>query len=68
MIDNTWFVLGLLFFATAICGLPLLWKSRGFSRWWKVTLSFVVTLYTVALFWGFWLIVEWSWTRIANSL
>lgn len=68
MIDKPWFVLALLFFATAICGLPLLWKSRGFSRLSKTVLSIVITLYTVLLLWGFWRIITWSWTRIVNSL
>ncbi len=68
MIDKPWLVLGLLFFATALCGLPLLWKSRGFSRLSKVILSVVVTLYTMVLLWGFWWIMKWAWFRIVNSL
>ena len=68
MIDKPWFVLALLFFATAICGLPLLWKSRGFSRLSKIVLSVVITLYTMLLLWGFWGIIKWCWTRIVNSL
>jgi hypothetical protein len=68
MLDNPWFVLGLLFFAMAICGLPLLWKSRGFSRFWKIALSLIVTLYTILLIWGFWLVIKWSWSRIIDAL
>ena len=68
LVDRPWLILCLLFFVTAICGLPLLWISRGFSLTWKIVLSLIVTLYTVLLFWGFWWIVNWSWTRILDSL
>lgn len=68
LLDRPWFILGLLFLVTAILGLPLLWTSHGFSRPWKFVLSVAVTLYTAALFWGFWLIMNWSASRIIDSL
>jgi len=68
LLDRPWFILGLLFFVTAILGLPLLWISRGFSRVWKIVLSVVVTLYTALLLWGFWWIMNWSVSRIMDSL
>lgn len=68
LLDRPWFILGLLFLVTAILGLPLLWMSRGFSRAWKIALSVAVTLYTAALFWGFWLTMNWSVSRIIDSL
>lgn len=68
LLDRPWFILGLLFLVTAILGLPLLWMSRGFSRTWKIVLSVAVTLYTAALLWGFWRIMNWSVSRIIDSL
>lgn len=68
LLDRPWFILALLFLVTAILGLPLLWISRGFSPAWKIALSVIVTLYTALLFWGSWLIVNWSVSRIMESL
>ena len=68
LLDRPWFILCLLFFVTAILGLPLLWISRGFSLAWKIALSVVVTLYTALLLWGFWWIMSWSVSRIMDSL
>jgi len=68
LLDRPWFIIGLLFLVTAILGLPLLWVSRGFTRPWKVMLSVAVTLYTAVLLWGFGLIMQWSWSRILDSL
>lgn len=68
VIDNPWIVLILLFFVMAILGLPVLWKSKGFTPLWKVALSVVVTLYTALIFWLFWLILVWCFTRIVDSL
>jgi hypothetical protein len=61
-------VLGLLFCATAVLGLPILWKSRGFSPVAKVLISLLVTAYTVILLWGFWLLMVWCFTRIFDAL
>lgn len=68
LLDRPWFILCLLFFVTAILGLPLLWISRGFSLTWKIALSLIVTLYTALLLWGFWWIMSWSVSRIMDSL
>jgi ribosomal protein L40E len=68
LLDRPWFILCLLFFVTAILGVPLLWISRGFSLAWKIVLSVVVTLYTALLLWGFWWIMDWSLSRIMDSL
>jgi hypothetical protein len=66
--DNRWFVLAMLFFVMAILGLPLLWRSRGFSTASKIVLSLVVAIYTIALFWGLWLILVWFWSPIIPAL
>ncbi len=68
LLDSPWLILALLFLVTAILGLPLLWISRGFSPAWKILLSVIVTLYTALLLWGFWLILNWSVSRIMESL
>jgi hypothetical protein len=68
LVDRPWLILGLLFFVTAALGLPLLWISRGFSLAWKIVLSVLVTLYTALLLWGFWWIMNWSVSRIMESL
>jgi len=67
-LDNPWVVLALVFFVFAILGIPLIWISKGFSTWAKVALSVVVTLYTAALLWGFWLIMQWSYQRVIEAL
>lgn len=68
VIDNPWVVLILLFFVMAILGLPVLWKSRGFSPLSKVVLSVVVTLYTALLFWLVGLLLWWCWSIVAPEL
>ena len=60
--------MGLLFFATAVLGLPILWKSRGFSLAAKVMLSVLVTVYTAVLLWGFALLMIWCADRIMGAL
>jgi len=42
----------LLFFVLGPFGLPLLFKSRGFSRTWKIILTAVVIIYTAYLLLG----------------
>jgi len=68
IIDNPYLILGMLFGVTAALGLPFLWVSRGFSTTMKVVWSIVVILYTLLLFWVFWLIMAWSISRIMNSM
>ena len=67
-IDNPWVVLACLFLVFAILGIPLLWISKAFPTWAKVVLSIVVTVYTGLLFWGFWLIMMWSYHRIMDAM
>ena len=67
-IDRPWFVLGLLFCATAALGLPILWKSRGFSPVAKVLISLLVIVYTVLLLWGFSLLMCWCVVRIMAAM
>ena len=56
--ESPWLVLVLLFVVLGPLALPLLWRSRRFTRPWKIALSVIVvgvTLYTV---WQVWLAVE----------
>ena len=68
MLDNPWIMLAMLFFVTAALGLPFLWMSRGFSKPMKVLLTIVVLAWTALILWGFWLVMVWSYTRIADAL
>lgn len=68
MADNRWALLGTLFFVTAALGIPILWKSRAFSTLSKITITFAVLAWTSLLFWLFWLVMLWSYNRIAASL
>lgn len=55
--DNPWLVLGMLFFVTLFLGLPVLWISRGFSPAAKAVWTVLVLLWTLLVFWGFWLVM-----------
>ena len=67
-LDNPWLMLAMLFFVTAALGIPFLWMSRGFSTLAKVVLTIVVLAWTALILWAFWLVMVWSWTRIADAL
>ena len=67
-VDNPWLMLLVLFFVTAFLGLPFLWMSRGFTTFWKVVVTIAVLIWTVLVFWVFWLIMVWCYTRIADAL
>jgi hypothetical protein len=49
VVDNPWGVLGLLFLAAGVLGLPVLWRSQAFSLGAKLVLSVVVTVYSLAM-------------------
>lgn len=68
MADDKWVLLGTLFFVTAVLGLPLLWKSRAFSGLAKAVLSVLIVVYTAFLFWLVYLVMMWSYARIAAEL
>jgi hypothetical protein len=68
LIDNPWVILGLMFGVALVLGLPFLWKSRGFSTLGKIVWTVIVSLYTILVFWLFWLLVSWCWGRISPFL
>ncbi|MFG0290437.1 MAG: hypothetical protein ACF8CQ_19820 [Rhodopirellula sp. JB044] len=57
---SRWAVLTVLFVVTGAFGLPLLWRNDRFSLAGKCFWSVAVTAYTVALFYGMFLVVRWS--------
>jgi hypothetical protein len=67
-VDNPWLVLLTLFFVTAALGLPVLWISRGFSRFWKVVLTLAVLAWTALILWVFWMIMVWCVTTITDAM
>ena len=60
-LDRPWTVLVLLFGATGVLGLPVLWASRSFSIRNKIVLSLAVTIYTAALVAAAWLAIRNAW-------
>ena len=39
-------------------GFPLLWQSKDFNSFWKIVLTVIFTVLTVAAVWGSWKTVE----------
>lgn len=68
MVDNPYLVLGLLFFVTLFLGLPVLWASRGFSTLSKAVWTLLLLVWSVLVFWGFWLIMVYCYTSIRDAL
>jgi len=66
LIDNRWVVIGLLFGVAAGFALPFLWKSRGFSRFWKDVLTVIVTLYTALILWLIFEGCMYIWTSLSQ--
>lgn len=66
-LDNRWVMLVMLFFVTLFLGLPFLWMSRGFSTLGKIVTTIAVLIWTVLVFWAFWLIMVWCYTRIMDA-
>jgi len=66
--DRRWFVLAIVFGAALFLGYPILWNCPSFSRREKVVLSVLVAVETVVLFWGFYLVMRWSYYRVVDSL
>ena len=60
VIDNRWQLLLLLFGATGVLGVPLLWNSRAFGPLGKLAISLLVTAWTAVLMALCWW--SWSWT------
>ena len=68
LLDNPWVVLGLLFGATGVLGIPFLWRSKGFSPLAKVVVGVAVTLWTALLVWLAAWAVMWAWRNAQPAL
>lgn len=58
----------LMVFAALFLGFPFLWRSRQFSVAEKLFWTIAVSIETVLIFWGFWVVMKWSIERIQDSL
>ncbi len=56
---SKWYVLGVLFLATGALGLPILFKSKAFSKPLKVVLTILVIVYTMAMLWLTYAVISW---------
>jgi len=56
--ESPWFIVPVMFLALGPLALPMLWKSRRFTRTWKIALTVLVGLYTVLLGWQCWISVR----------
>jgi hypothetical protein len=56
--ESPWVVLPMLFLVIGPLALPLLWRSRQFTRPWKIVLTLLVTAVTVFLIWRIWVAVD----------
>ena len=56
--ENPWVVLSLLFLGLGPFALPMLWRSRRFTRLWKGILTALVIGVTLLVLWLVWFIIE----------
>lgn len=68
LLENRWFVLGVIFLAMMFLGLPLLWRCRSFSRLEKAIWTVAVLAYSAAVIWLFVVVMMWSIQQIQQSL
>jgi hypothetical protein len=52
--ESPWVILPMLLLIAGPLALPMLWRSRRFSRLWKIALSVFVTGITLWVFWLIW--------------
>src|SRR5687767_10988623 len=64
LIDNPYAVLGAVFLALAVFGIPLIWMCRAWSPAVKTILTLATLAYTALLLWLFWLVMMWVWGRL----
>lgn len=67
ILDNKWFMLAFLFGAAMFLGIPILWKSRAFSRQGKIWVTVAVMVYSIAIFWGFALVMMWCYQMMTSA-
>ena len=64
MLQSKMVVLAMLFLVTGFLGIPLLWTSKRFSDAERIFWSISVTIYTLLLLYGAYLVVAWSYRQI----
>jgi hypothetical protein len=58
--ESPWVVLPMLFLVFGPLALPLLWRSRRFTRLWKIVLTVIMAVVTVYLIWSIWYVLNQS--------
>jgi hypothetical protein len=66
--ESPWVILPLLFLVLGPLALPLLWRSRRFTFFWKGILTVLVIGLTAILLWGTWFTVERALTPLLEVL
>jgi hypothetical protein len=63
--ESPWVILPLLFLLLGPLAFGILWRSRRFSRPWKIILTLIVTGITVWVCWQLWLLFQqvWAWAH-----
>jgi hypothetical protein len=63
--ESPWVILPLLFLLLGPLAFGMLWRSRRFSRPWKIILTIVVTGITLLVCWKLWLLFQqvWAWVE-----
>lgn len=67
LLDNRWFVLGVIFLAMMFLGLPLLWRSQSFSIVEKAIWTVVVLVYSAVVIWLFVVVMKWSFQQVSQA-
>lgn len=60
-------ILAAIFFAMMFLGIPLLWKSPRFNTAERIVWTIVTIAYSALVFWLFYLVMAWSYSRIFPS-
>ncbi len=58
--ESRWAVLTALFLVLGALAIPMLWRSRQFSRGWKIVLTILVLILTAVVLWLAWYVVNLS--------
>jgi RNA polymerase subunit RPABC4/transcription elongation factor Spt4 len=65
--ESPWLILPLLFLLLGPLAFGMLWRSRQFSRPWKIIFTIVVTGLTVWACWRLWLVFQQLWALVQQE-
>lgn len=68
LLDRPWVVLSMLFLVTLFLGFPVLWRSKGFSAQGKIVWTILVSLWSILIFYVFFVIMAWSYGRVSEAI